>query len=392
MPLQIRRGTDAERLLLAVPLANGELLWTTDSKKLFIGDGTTIARDLSAVINYNDDDAQDAAGALIAAATTTDITFAYNSTTNALTASVSLSAFRQNVNMGGFTLNGAGEINIDGDILATGRLVGNYSGSLFGDDSQLLVDGVNSVIVGPIDSPSITGPLTGSVTGNLTGNVYGDIVGSLLGEDSTIIVDATNASFNTPTVSFVENNIVSTSAFLDELTSRNSAIKIGSTTKANTVLIYNGDDTVIASRGHLSSGKQPNYSLETCNGNVNSPTTLLQGDAVGAFTFRGYNGSIYDVVCGIRTEVGNISGGNVLEGNIKLSVITASGVIDAKLRYDKHFEVPGSLKVGSYATVGARNTDIPTPEAGMIILVTDADGGGTPKFQGYTGAGWVDLH
>ena len=43
MALQVRRGTDAERLALSgasAPLA-GELLYTTDTKKLFVGDGST---------------------------------------------------------------------------------------------------------------------------------------------------------------------------------------------------------------------------------------------------------------------------------------------------------------------------------------------------------------
>ncbi len=39
MALQIRRGTDAERGLI-VPAA-GELIYTTDTKKLYVGDGTT---------------------------------------------------------------------------------------------------------------------------------------------------------------------------------------------------------------------------------------------------------------------------------------------------------------------------------------------------------------
>lgn len=218
MPLQIRRGTDAERLLLAVPLANGELLWTTDSKKLFIGDGTTVARDLTAVINYNDTDAQGAAGILIASASTTDISFTYNSVSNSLTAAVNLSAFRQDVNMGGFSLNGIGNINIDGDIRATGRLVGNYSGSLFGDDSTLLVDGTNSVIVGPIDSPSIRGNLIGNVlgdvTGTITGTVNGDIFGSVFANDSTTLVDAIDGIISNGNVSLINNLITNISGDL----------------------------------------------------------------------------------------------------------------------------------------------------------------------------------
>jgi hypothetical protein len=41
MPLQIRRGTDAERLGSFTPV-EGELIYTTDTKKLYVGDGATV--------------------------------------------------------------------------------------------------------------------------------------------------------------------------------------------------------------------------------------------------------------------------------------------------------------------------------------------------------------
>ena len=43
MALKLRRGTDAQRLLLAGPTApaQGELIFTTDTKKLYVGDGST---------------------------------------------------------------------------------------------------------------------------------------------------------------------------------------------------------------------------------------------------------------------------------------------------------------------------------------------------------------
>lgn len=76
MALQLRRGTDAERS--AVTFADGELVYTTDTKKLYVGDGAT------------------AGGNSITALTTT----------------------------------------LDGDL----------TGSVFGDDSTLIVDGVNNSI------------------------------------------------------------------------------------------------------------------------------------------------------------------------------------------------------------------------------------------------------
>jgi hypothetical protein len=42
MPLQIRRGTEAERLAMTQPLASGELLYVTNEQILYIGDGATL--------------------------------------------------------------------------------------------------------------------------------------------------------------------------------------------------------------------------------------------------------------------------------------------------------------------------------------------------------------
>jgi len=156
MPLQIRRGTAAEKDLLNVPLANGELLWTTDSRQLFIGDGINLARDLTAVINYSDEDAQEAVNALLSSGTHTDITYTYNDLANTLDSAVSISQFRQDVDMAGFELTGTGNVNITGNISAE-QFSGVLQGSVFGDDSIQLVNADESQI-------------------NLDGTVKGDVI------------------------------------------------------------------------------------------------------------------------------------------------------------------------------------------------------------------------
>lgn len=40
--IRLRRMTNAQRLALATPPAAGEPIWTTDTKQLFVGDGTTV--------------------------------------------------------------------------------------------------------------------------------------------------------------------------------------------------------------------------------------------------------------------------------------------------------------------------------------------------------------
>jgi hypothetical protein len=47
------------------------------------------------------------------------------------------------------------------------------------------------------------------------------------------------------------------------------------------------------------------------------------------------------------------------------------------------------MQTGVYADTTARDAAIPTPAAGMIVLVSDV--GGSPKFQGYDGTVWANL-
>lgn len=71
----------------------------------------------------------------------------------------------------------------------------DITGSVFADNSTLLVDGVMGRIVGPVFA-NVTGNVVGNVTGNLTGNSNGfhdgDVSGSIFADSSTMLVDGTN--------------------------------------------------------------------------------------------------------------------------------------------------------------------------------------------------------
>jgi len=135
------------------------------------------------------------------------------------------------------------EVNTRLVALEDGNITTDLKGSVFGDDSTLLVDGVNSQIVGDyygtlrnqnwmaaydgfltIANGGSTGPgpiqivasanldlsagagqvinanrnivaaegVTGDVTGNVSGNVTGDVNGSVFADDSTLLVDGVN--------------------------------------------------------------------------------------------------------------------------------------------------------------------------------------------------------
>ena len=188
MPLQIRRGTDAERLAMTQPLAQGELLYVTNTQKIYVGNGSTLAGSLTSVTGYTNADAKDAAAAAFTGGTHSGITFTYNTATDLISANVDLSNYQ-------------------------GILRGDLKGSVFADDSTMLVDAVSGTIVGPVTGnitgnvtgnitgivtgtagSSLIGNVTGDVTGDVTGYHTGDVKGSVFADDSTMLVDAVSGT------------------------------------------------------------------------------------------------------------------------------------------------------------------------------------------------------
>lgn len=65
------------------------------------------------------------------------------------------------------------------------EIIGSLKGSVFADDSTLIIDG---------STGAITGNLTGNVIGNTIGYHTGDVTGSVFADDSTVLVDAVNGN------------------------------------------------------------------------------------------------------------------------------------------------------------------------------------------------------
>ena len=220
MALQIRRGTNAERLAIT-PLA-GELIYVTDTKQLYVGDGTT-------------------AGGTTATAGTIDSLLA--DTTPQLGGELDLN---------GNNITGTGNIDITGTITASGNIIANGNitlGNGIGGDvitiggtvagnlvpntnnlsllgapdaywreawidqlnvgNQITASRVNASIIaddstvvfdatsGTLAASQLTGTATINTIGTHTGTFDGDMTGSVFADDSTVIVDGVNASINT---------------------------------------------------------------------------------------------------------------------------------------------------------------------------------------------------
>jgi len=189
MALRLRRGTDAERLTIT-PEA-GEPLYTTDTKQLYVGDGTTSGGILVGPITAIADIVEDVTPQL-----------------------------GGNLDLNGNNIIGSGNINITGTITATGNInlgdgvednviVGGEIGSNLTPTSDAAFNlgsvskrwgnvYAHSVVVdGQLDAENINANLIAddsvvafdSATGQFKGLLDGDLVGSVFADDSTKIID-----------------------------------------------------------------------------------------------------------------------------------------------------------------------------------------------------------
>ncbi len=333
MPLQIRRGTAAEKDAMIVPLAQGELLWTTNEKKLYIGDGATLPNALTPVSGFSNEDVQDAAAPLFTHGGHSGISFTYNDSGNQIIATVNLPDY-------------SGVIQADG-----------FQGSLFADDSSLLVDAIEGKInldgtvkgniipsssqVFDIGSPiarfkdlylsgtslylgnavltasgsSVNLPFGSTIGGSPIGidvgeALQGNLVGSVFGDDSTMLVDGVDNTLfgntiNTAGIS-LSSNVFSTSG--SPLIIQPS-LSVFSQVPVNFNILAAGTTSTI---GDAISTYQ-RVDIRAHKGSLSTPVDIALGDILGTVSLTGYSVSAGDslgAIVGAQCDPnGNISSG-----------------------------------------------------------------------------------
>ena len=399
MALQVRRGTNAERLGIT-PLA-GELIYVTDTKQLYIGDGTT-------------------AGGTTSIAGTIDALLA--DTSPQLGGELDLNGNNitgtGNINITG-TISASGNINLgDGagsDILVIGGAIqgnlepntditwnlgsfnkqfkeawvsqlnvenqltaGRIMGDIIADDSTVVFDSSTGLVAsaqltgtlpaGVIPaamSSNITGNLTGNANGSHTGTFDGDMTGSLFADDSTLVVDGINGSIHassfipngniieisSPSAGTVKQQIISLDLDSELILTRKSASDLSASSATLGTISFGVEDSNGAKSGAIILG--------------NRNSLYLMADSAGAFS---------DAALAVTLTDGKLAVGSFGPATEKLDVV---GNIKAS----------GSIQPGVYADNTARDAAITSPVAGMIVFNTT----GT-KFQGYTGSAWADLN
>ena len=397
MALQVRRGTNAERLGIT-PLV-GELIYVTDTKQLYVGDGTT-------------------AGGTTTIANTIDSLLADTSP-----------QLGGELDLNGNNITGTGNINISGTITASGTVnLGDGVGSdilviggaiqghmvpdadsahnlgsptkfwnsawinqltvdsqitaeriqadIIADDSTVVFDSSTGLVAagqltGTLPAGVIPAAMTSNITGNLTGNATGahsgtldgDVTGSVFTDDSTAIVDGVNNLINTSkiTTAGLENLVIQS-----DLAATKTVAKVLSLDEQSELRVVRSSATDLsastASIGTISFG------VEDTNGISTSAIVLANKD------------SLY-----LMTD----PAGNFDTGSLSVTLTNGNLAVGSFAAATEKLEVYGNTTVSGFVQFGSLTTtqrNALTAANGMVIYNSTDN-----KFQGYEDGGWANL-
>ena len=453
MALRLRRGTDAERLLVT-PI-EGELVYTTDTKKIFVGDGSSIGGTAVAGLNSVVADTSPQLGG--------------------------------NLDINSKNITGIGNITIDGTITAP-----QFEGNILADDSTLVFNSatqklaiVDLDISGDIDLTESTNKL--------------DIYSNHASTSSSIVLNRSKGTKAAPTALIDNDNIFSVnfvghdgsnyiggSSIVSDVDGTVSSAKVPSdlsfkvtNTSGSQITplkisssgivtfseadVYFNQSIRLDSVGNSSNARS--IGRYRSRGTLAIPLANNQNDQVYEDRYQAYDGSTHKLVARTQAMVGAspVSPG-IMSGRYRIRVTDAAGVektmldirgvpqtrstfgdielfqnritatasnqdleiatsgtgdvvVSGGLRADgiklegntlKTVDSNAPLELSAsgtgivsatnltavnymqlpvYANNAARDSAVASPNAGMMVFNTT----GT-KFQGYTGATWVDLN
>jgi hypothetical protein len=139
----------------------------------------------------------------------------------------------------------------------------------------------------------------------------------------------------------------------------------------------------------------PYVQINVSNGTIDSPANVDKNELLSGFRIQAYADGSYKTTAALVTQL--TSDADYTAQNPKSDCIIGVGNNTSqshfKFKGEGTFESPGAVKPAVYANETERDNAIPNPEAGMMIFLAGHDDStGFPKFQGYDGVDWRDLH
>jgi len=415
MALRLRRGTDAERLLVT-PL-QGELVYATDTKKIYVGDGAI------------------AGGVLIGPTDADAFTSVISDTTPQLGGGLDLNSNN---------ITGTGSINITGSIHATGNITSDGDIGLGNEDSDIInVNGVinsslrpaldsqydigtdarkwRKALINSIESTEITATemyadrisgndstvlwnstsdtltvgianvTTLNVAGTITAATFnGNMSGNLLSDDSTALIDANTktATFRsitaeagalngvsigldsgTPRQDITANNIISLTGFTGNLEGQVTGRVTGDVYGSIQGSVFGGDSTLII-----------DDTTSTVLGNVNNSTTTSKQVNSATINLSGRDDA--NLPAGVLiTTTDTYADGAQFSATAHADVTEGLGMQLARFRGTEGS--PAGLQVGdeigTMLFIGGDSAGIATPAAAFKVEVNDTPVAGNVK-------------
>ena len=385
MSLKLRRGTNAERL--AITPEQGELIYTTDTKQLYAGDGSTPGGTL---VSYNGSiggplgsDLDLATNNLIGTGNI-NIAGTITSTGNIvsggnITATGSIFA-QGNIELGNASSD---TIKIDGEIdsnfipkvttaydlgtslkrwrnIFASDITGDLKGSVRSDDgSSILVDAGAGVLRGQLE-----GNLIGPVQGNVAGNVTGDLTGSIRNENGTVILS--NGSDTNPATFYgnvvgnvtggVSDAVLTTGQYFDPswLESLNASKIIGTLDKVYVIgdvtgSVFANDSTLLVD-GSLGVLRGPHFGELTTIGEADGLPKLTFSENTIAAVNTNENINIVPQGAGIVTVSGTVRADKVevnTTGTSGISILVEASTKQGQTIFTSHDTAAVSTSTGA---------------------------------------------
>jgi hypothetical protein len=428
MALRLRRGTDSERLLITP--AEGELIYATDTKLLFVGDGVTVGGNavdtntqvsLEAALgelsidsfgDVNSDSTIPGDGDVLAydagsgdwrasstaggAATLGELTDAdttgvlnddvlvYNSTTSAFERETFRLESLRDVNFTNLTNSVLVYDNVAGTFNQTNSLNNNivdangitildanlaeFNGALRGDILSEDSSVILSVGIGDTDS-TLFANVTGNVTGDTEGTHTGIVIGNVTGDVVGNVTGNVTGDVSGNVIGGASSSVTTESVIADFISAPDNSLQFTGTGDINRLVFNRTEAGTLADDSPI--GRLTFAKTDSTGPTTTTISTLdVTNDQLIYFPQPGGSG--------------NSSNYFKLHSNGKMQ-ISVPGAIGTEPTAG--LEVGGSIKPGVYADATARDAAITAPTAGEMVFVTDV-----AKFQGYDGSSWVNLN
>jgi hypothetical protein len=401
MGLQLRRGTSST--LTSITPAQGELVYTTDTKRVFVGDGstaggnpvspvTTVAGRTGAVSLSTDDIAEginlgkqyftatrasDAVGAMLAAGTLNGLTVSYNSTTHAITISAVGSISSGTTNSlaywasNGTTLSPSSSLiwdevgnaltNINGVVTIVANngnrntlIQSTYNNIAYGQNytgfhrargtniTPLPVqgnDGIHAINFNGWDGTQFS-PAVSIAASVSPGTVSTGIV------QGTFLVSTTNASGINDIRLRIDGNGVTSLGPINAGDTGTGTLRITQTVSSTT-----GSTTRMFNYYSDASGVL--HSFYKARGTFSAPTTVLTNDQIAFIRASGYDGTANRVAGSIQIFADGVVGTGYVPGRIEFYTANAAGtsVLAARIDSTQTFTHSGNVVVNGSLTI-----------------------------------------